>query len=229
MNKSAVYILNLEDLYNIIFEIKNFLNFDLLKFQDEKSLIEDQKNRGIKSFIVVAQEKINNDLINDNQIITIEKYPLNFLRLIEKIHTNLLMQQYDYQSNITISNYKLNINSKVISSKGQNLKLTERETHIILFLKKQKQPININILQKEVWGYSEDLETHTVETHIYRLRKKFKNFFNDDAFIKSDKKGYFIQWKKKILLQKTWWHLNIKQELLSQKKGREVLKEKKNN
>ena len=228
MNKSAVYILNLEDLYNIIFEIKNFLNFDLLKFQDEKSLIEDQKNRGIKSFIVVAQEKINNDLINDNQIITIEKYPLNFLRLIEKIHTNLLMQQYDYQSNITISNYKLNINSKVISSKGQNLKLTERETHIILFLKKQKQPININILQKEVWGYSEDLETHTVETHIYRLRKKFKNFFNDDAFIKSDKKGYFIQWKKKILSQKTWWHLNIKQELLSQKKGREVLKEKKN-
>ena len=51
---------------------------------------------------------------------------------------------------------------------------------------------NINILQKEVWGYAEDLETHTVETHIYRLRKKFKKIFNDDAFIKSDKKGYFI-------------------------------------
>ena len=192
MNKSAVYILNLEDLYNIIFEIKNFLNFDLLNFQDEKSLLEDQKKRAIKSFIVVTKEKINNDLIDDNQIITIENYPLNFLRLIEKIHTNLLMQQYDYQSNITISKYKLNINSKLISSKDQNLKLTERETHIILFLKKQKQPININILQKEVWGYAEDLETHTVETHIYRLRKKFKKIFNDDAFIKSDKKGYFI-------------------------------------
>ena len=52
MNKSAVYILNLEDLYNIIFEIKNFLNFDLLNFQDEKSLLEDQKKRAIKSFIV---------------------------------------------------------------------------------------------------------------------------------------------------------------------------------
>ena len=192
MNKSAVYILNLEDLYNIIFEIKNFLNFDLLNFQDEKSLLEDRKKRVTKSFIVVTKEKINNDLINDNQIIIIENYPLNFLRLIEKIHANLLMQQYDYQSNITISKYKLNINSKLISFKDQNLKLTERETHIILFLKKQKQPININILQKEVWGYAEDLETHTVETHIYRLRKKFKKIFNDDAFIKSDKKGYFI-------------------------------------
>ena len=192
MNKSAVYILNIEDLYNIIFEIKNFLNFDLLKFQDEKSLVKDRKKRDNKSFIIVTKEKINNDLINDNQIITIENYPLNFLRLIEKIHTNLLMQQYDYQSNITISKYKLNINSKIISSKDQNLKLTERETHIILFLKKQKEPININILQKEVWGYAEDLETHTVETHIYRLRKKFKKIFNDDTFIKSDKKGYFI-------------------------------------
>jgi len=192
MNKSAVYILNIEDLYNIIFEIKNFLNFDLLNFQDEKSLLEDRKKRAIKSFIVLTKEKINNDLINDNQIITIENYPLNFLRLIEKIHANLLMQQYDYQSNITISKYKLNINSKLISFNDQNLKLTERETHIILFLKKQKQPININILQKEVWGYVEDLETHTVETHIYRLRKKFKKIFNDDTFIKSDKKGYFI-------------------------------------
>ena len=192
MNKSAVYILNLEDLYNIIFEFKNFLNFDLLNFQDEKSLLEDRKKRAIKSFIVLTKEKINNDLINDNQIITIENYPLNFLRLIEKIHANLLMQQYDYQSNITISKYKLNINSKLISFNDQNLKLTERETHIILFLKKQKQPININILQKEVWGYVEDLETHTVETHIYRLRKKFKKIFNDDTFIKSDKKGYFI-------------------------------------
>ena len=125
MNKSAVYILNLEDLYNIIFEIKNFLNFDLLNFQDEKSLLEYQKKRAIKSFIVLTKEKINNDLINDYQIITIENYPLNFLRLIEKIHANLLMQQYDYQSNITISKYKLNINSKLISFNDQNLKLTE--------------------------------------------------------------------------------------------------------
>ncbi len=156
MNKSAVYILNIEDLYNIIFEIKNFLNFDLLNFQDEKSLLEDQKKRDNKSFIIVTKEKINNDLINDNQIITIENYPLNFLRLIEKIHTNLLMQQYDYQSNITISKYKLNINSKIISSKDQNLKLTERETHIILFLKNKKNPL-ISIFCKKKFGVTQKI------------------------------------------------------------------------
>ena len=102
------------------------------------------------------------------------------------------MQQYDFQSNINIESYKLDINSRIISSKVGKLKLTEREIQIILFLKDQNKPINIDILQKEVWGHTQELETHTVETHVYRLRKKIKKSFNDQNFIKSDKKGYFI-------------------------------------
>ena len=102
------------------------------------------------------------------------------------------MQQYDFQSNINIEGYKLDINSRIISSKAGKLKLTEREIQIILFLKDQNKPINIDILQKEVWGHTQELETHTVETHVYRLRKKIKKSFNDQNFIKSDKKGYFI-------------------------------------
>ena len=82
------------------------------------------------------------------------------------------MQQYDFQSNINIKNYSLNLNSRVISRNKNELKLTEREIEIILFLNDKKKPQNINILQKEVWSYASDLETHTVETHIYRLRKK---------------------------------------------------------
>ena len=102
------------------------------------------------------------------------------------------MQQYDFQSNINIAGYKLDINSRVLSLNNNKLKLTEREIQIILFLKNQKKPINIDTLQKEVWGYSKELETHTVETHVYRLRKKLKKSFDDQNFIKSDKMGYFI-------------------------------------
>ena len=112
--------------------------------------------------------------------------------MIEKINSNLLMQQFNFQSNINLGDYLLDLNSRIISLKNNKLKLTEREIQIILFLKKQKQPSNINILQKEVWGYAEESETHTVETHIYRLRKKIKKNFDDQSFIKSDKKGYFI-------------------------------------
>ena len=192
MSKSAVYIYNFKVLYNIIFEIKNFFNFDLFYNESEKSIFEEQKKRGDKSFIIITHQKLKNNYINNKQIMTVENYPLNLLSLIEKINSNLLMQQYNFQSNINLGDYLLDLNSRIISLKNNKLKLTERETQIILFLKKQKQPININILQKEVWGYAEDSETHTVETHIYRLRKKIKKSFDDQSFIKSDKKGYFI-------------------------------------
>ena len=192
MSKSAVYIINFKDLYNIINEIKNLFNFDLINFENEKDVLKDQKKRRDKSFIVLTKYDSDYSLIDKNQIIKIEKYPFSFFSLVEKINSNLLMQQYDFQSNININGYKLDLNSKIISFKNNKLKLTQRETEIILFLKEQKVPININILQKEVWGYAEDLETHTVETHVYRLRKKLKKAFDDLNFIKSDKKGYFI-------------------------------------
>ena len=192
MSKSAVYIYNFKVLYNIIFEIKNFFNFDLFYNESEKSIFEEQKKRGDNSFIIITHQKLKNNSINSKQIMTVENHPLNLLSLIEKINSNLLMQQYNFQSNINLGDYLLDLNSRMISLKNNKLKLTEREIQIILFLKKQKQPINVNILQKEVWGYAEDSETHTVETHIYRLRKKIKKSFDDQSFIKSDKKGYFI-------------------------------------
>ena len=192
MSKSAVYILNFKVLYNIIYEIKNFFNFDLFDFENEKDLLNEQKKRGDRNFIVLTTENLNNNLIDKKQIVKIENYPFNLFSLVEKINSNLLMQQYDFQSNINIKEYTLNINSRVVSSKNNKLKLTEREIEILLFLKKQKDPININVLQKEVWGYAEDSETHTVETHVYRLRKKIKKAFDDQNFIQSDKKGYFI-------------------------------------
>ncbi len=192
MSKSAVYILNFKVLYNIIYEIKNFFNFDLFDFENEKDLLNEQKKREDRNFIILTTENFDNNLIDKKQIIKIENYPFNLFSLVEKINSNLLMQQYDFQSNINIKEYTLNINSRVVSSKNNKLKLTEREIEILLFLKKQKDPININVLQKEVWGYAEDSETHTVETHVYRLRKKIKKAFDDQNFIQSDKKGYFI-------------------------------------
>ena len=71
--------------------------------------------------------------------------------------------------------------------------MTEREANIIFFLKKSKKPVNVSELQKEVWGHNLKLETHTVETHIYRLRKKINNVFNDNNFIKSSRSGYTIK------------------------------------
>ena len=80
---------------------------------------------------------------------------------------------------------------------SKELELTEKECSILVFLRQSNQPVKINLLQEKVWGYNSELETHTVETHIYRLRKKISNKFSDNEIIISDQKGYFINEKKK--------------------------------
>ena len=92
-----------------------------------------------------------------------------------------------------MGNYKLNLNSRKIFNEKKSLNLTEREANIIIFLNSSKRPVKISQLQTEVWGHNSKLETHTVETHIYRLRKKINNFFEDQNFIKSSKSGYIIK------------------------------------
>ena len=92
-----------------------------------------------------------------------------------------------------IGKYIINLNSRELIEKKVKLKLTEKEVNIILYLYNSKNPVTINQLQSEVWGYNSELDTHTVETHVYRLRKKILEKFKDNHFIISSKDGYEIK------------------------------------
>ncbi len=193
MSKSVVNIIDFPVLYNVLFEVKGFLNFEVINYENENVFLEIiKKENSIKNYTIVTKKFLNNKNINQKSIIYLDNTPINFISLIDKINTNLLKQRFSFQSNINIKNYTLNLNSRVISRNENELKLTEREIEIILFLNDKKKPQNINILQKEVWSYAADLETHTVETHIYRLRKKISDKFKDSDFILSSKEGYLI-------------------------------------
>ena len=193
MSKSVVNIIDFPVLYNVLFEIKDFLNFEIANFENENVFLEKiEKNNLIKNYTIVTKNFLSNKNINQKSVIHLDNKPITFISLIDKINTNLLKQKFSFQSSINIKDYILNLNSRVISKKENELKLTEREIEIILFLKDKKKPQNINILQKEVWSYVTDLETHTVETHIYRLRKKISDKFKDNNFILSLKEGYSI-------------------------------------
>ena len=193
MSKSVVNIIDFPVLYNVLFEVKEFLNFEVVNHESINVFLEKiQKDSSTKNSIIVTKNFLNHKDINQKSIIHLDNKPINFLSLIDRVNTNLLKQKYSFQSSINIKDYTLNLNSRVISQKKNELKLTEREIDIILFLKDQKKPQNINILQKEVWGYSANLETHTVETHVYRLRKKISDTFKDENFIISLKEGYSI-------------------------------------
>jgi len=198
MFKQSVNIVEFSQLYNILIEVNDLFKFNIYNYQKSEDFIQEIEINNIKcidSVIIINQKKKNLILVNKidkNNILLIDELPIKIEKLIEKINIHLIKQKYNFQSNINIKDYVLNINSRIISNKKKQLKLTEREIDIILFLNENEKSQSVANLQSKVWGYSLDLETHTVETHIYRLRKRIIDNFNDNNFIISDKTGYKI-------------------------------------
>jgi len=196
MLKNQLCVINSKILYEILYEIKKELNFDLIFHDDfvkEKIINIDNENFKNIIFLVINNLKINSkEQIESSKILNLEKLPIKILKLIEKINIFFLRVNFKSQSNIFIKSYELNLNSRIISKNKKILKLTEKEILVILFLFNANNPKNINDLQKEVWQQKLTLETHTVETHIYRLRQKFLKVFNDKFFILSERLGYSI-------------------------------------
>ena len=198
MSKQSVNIVDFSNLYNILHEVKDLFIFHINSYKNSNHLLQDIESNIIdqdNSIIIVNKKKhelFSNNKINNSNILIIDEFPLRIEKIIDKINTHLIKEKYNFQSKLNIRNYVLNLNSRIICNKEYELKLTEREIDIILFLKKKSTPQSIISLQNDVWGYSDTLETHTVETHIYRLRKKFKDRFKDDEFITSHNDGYLI-------------------------------------
>ena len=189
-----VFIINFNPLYEILDEIKENLSFKIIKFENEENF---QKNLDlfIVDYLVISKtdhKLLLNDNITDKNFLGFNDLPLSFKKLLELINIKLIKLKFKQQSKITIKGYELNLNSKFFSKDGLKLKLTEKEIEIILYLNIKDIKHNVADLQKNIWGYSINMETHTVETHIYRLRKKISNLFKDEKFILSHKNGYFI-------------------------------------
>ena len=185
MNSRILIIYEYQILYQVFNEISESLNFEIVQ-SNEKDLKEfnfDQKN----NYLIISEKKIErvkNSLILDN-------LPIKFEKLIEIINIKFLKNKFLDQSHVKIGEYNLDLNSRKISFRNKSLNLTERETNLIIFIKDKKN-VTIKELQKKVWDYSPDLDTHTVETHIYRLRKKMKETFGNESFILNINNGYSI-------------------------------------
>ena len=100
--------------------------------------------------------------------------------------------EFKKNSLIYLSDYIIDKNERTIRKNNIVVQLSEKEVNFLVIFSESKEPINRNLVLKNVWKYSKEAETHTVETHIHRLRKKISEKFNDKDFIKNNKKGYFI-------------------------------------
>ena len=187
MNSQNLIIYKFDSLYHILEELGLSLNFNITYADSEKSL--NDKLKDLNNCLIISNKKyldIGNHFVLDN-------LPINISNLTENINIEFLKLQFNNQSEVKVNNYIINLNSREMLKNNTRLKLTEKEINIITYLSKLNKPVSIDELQEKVWGYQSDIETHTVETHIHRLRKKFLNTFHDNEFIISKKNGYQIK------------------------------------
>ena len=187
MNSQIVIVYQFNILYQIIKEIEKDIKLDVFEVSNQEEL--NKKILNLENYIIVSNK---NNLIKPNLLI-FENFPISIFKIIEKINITFLKTKYNDQSHIVVKNYSIDLNSRDIFKSNRKLKLTEKEIKIIMYLNKSSKPATTIELQNNVWGYQTKLETHTVETHIYRLRKKFLSSFDDDNFIISTKDGYEIK------------------------------------
>ena len=194
MIKQNIFIINFNSLYEILDEIKDNLSFNIKKYENENDFTKNC-NLHVKNSLFIT--KSNNKLIlnkklNEKNFLEFNNLPLKIYKLVEIINIHLIRIRFNHQSKINIKGYELNLNSKFFTKGDLNLKLTEKEIEVILYLNETSDKHDVLDLQKNIWGYSPGMETHTVETHIYRLRKKISNKFGNENFILSHQDGYFI-------------------------------------
>ena len=179
-------IYDFNKLFEILKEIEKEINYKVVKISKE-DFSKIAENFGENYLLITNKKKtdIKNHLLLENR-------PIRLNKLIEKINIFFLKLNFNQQSEKKIGKYLIDINSRELKFNKSFLKLTEKECDLIIYLHEAKKPISIKNLQLSVWGHQSKLETHTVETHIYRLRKKILEIFKDENFIISEKNGYKI-------------------------------------
>ena len=183
----SLIIYNFTLLYHILEELGLDLNFEISFVESENSL--NNKVKNLNNYLIISNKKysnINNQFVLDN-------IPISISKLVEKINIEFLKIQFNSQSQVKLNNYTIDLNSREMLIDSTKLKLTEKEINTIIYLSKSNKPVSIHELQQKVWSYQFDIETHTVETHIYRLRKKILDTFSDNEFIVRKKNGYQIK------------------------------------
>ena len=201
MHKFSVLILGSSSFISTLNELKMFLkfnpisntqndNFDIILFHTDC-----YQNKKQKDFIVNHNSiKICAGKKKDSQdsFDAFLELPATLKEINAVVENTVAKKQFNKNSSIEIKNYLLNKNEKKLSKLNQFITLTEKEVQLLELFLNNKKPISKDNILSNVWNYSSDADTHTVETHIYRLRKKVTDKFMDEKFILNNKDGYYL-------------------------------------
>jgi len=187
-------------------EVKSFFGFKLVAIEEnfESSInnscnaviieakVENQNlSNKIKVPKIFIQEK-HQKRVSKSPFELIFKLPINIIQFNQSVIDLCKKHEFDKNSLIKIRDYVLDKNERVLKRGNKILKITEKETHFIDMLNFYQKSLSKDYILKQIWGYSSDTDTHTVETHVYRLRQKIQNSFGDTNFIKNTTDGYSL-------------------------------------
>ena len=207
MRNFSISIFNNKTFFEIIKEIKLFSKYKINHYEDHNLCVKDaEKGNHVVVFFVKSSEEINKynfpsilaiksmDKANKISNILNEaiKVPFTIFNFKEKIISAIAKNEFKKNSLINLKGYTIDKNERKIKKNNLELQLSEKEIDFLILFSERKNPIRRDLVLKKVWNYSQETETHTVETHIHRLRKKILEKFDDNDFIKNNKKGYFI-------------------------------------
>ena len=202
-----ISIFNNKTFFEIIKEIKLFSKYKINHYEDHNLCVKDaEKGNHVVVFFVKSLEEINKynfpsifviksmgKINKPSNILNAEiKVPFTIFNFKEKIISAIAKNEFKKNSLINLKGYIIDKNERKIKKNNLELQLSEKEVDVLILFSESKNPIKRDLVLEKVWKYSQETETHTVETHIHRLRKKFLDKFDDKNFIKNNKKGYYI-------------------------------------
>ena len=190
MNDFTISVIGNKIFFEIINELKLFSKFSV-KFYDNHDLYMGDSNKE-NQIALFFDNPLSLKIKSEGKILENIKIPFKVVELEKKIILLIAKDKFKKNSLINISGYIIDKNERKIKKNNLELKLSEKEINFLIQFNESKGPISKNLVLKNVWNYSADSQTHTVETHIHRLRKKILEKFGDNNFIKNNNKGYYI-------------------------------------
>ena len=191
---------------NSLEEVKSFFGFKLVPIEDKSEssinnncnavIIETKsENKNLSNKITIPKIFIQDKhqkRVSKNPFELILRLPINIIQFNQSVIDLCKKHEFNKNSLIEIRDYVLDKNERVLKKGSKILKITEKEIHFIDMLNFHKKSLSKDYILKNIWAYSSDTDTHTIETHIYRLRLKIQNSFGDNNFIKNTKDGYSL-------------------------------------
>ena len=168
---------------------KDKTNFDIVICHEEKEFDVKQDNLNNKSILKILASKNKYKASNYDGFLNL---PTSLSEINTIVEQTISKKIFSKNSSILIKDYLLNKNEKKLIKDKNFIILTEKEIQLLDLFLAQNKPISKNKILSLVWNYSSEADTHTVETHIYRLRKKINDKFSDLKFILNNKEGYYL-------------------------------------